>query len=50
MGQTFQSLLDEFYEVKSRRYSNEPERVDALLESLENTMQAILEKLRDLHG
>jgi len=50
MGSTWQGLLDEFVRVRSIQYRDDPEEAVARMESIEYTLQTILEKLRDEFG
>lgn len=47
MGHTFQSLLDEFCRVRDAQYRSDPDEAAARMESIEYTIKALLEKLRD---
>jgi hypothetical protein len=47
MGSTWQSLLEEFVRVRNTQYRDDPEEAAARMESIEYTLQTILEKLRD---
>jgi hypothetical protein len=44
------SLLDEFVRVRDAEYRNAPDEAAARMDSIEYTIQAILEKLRDDEG
>jgi hypothetical protein len=51
MGSTWQSLLDEFIRVRDRNdYRNDNDEADARMESIEYTLQRILENMRDQEG
>lgn len=50
MGNTWQSLLDNFARVINDDYRSDPERHEALVEAMASTLLAVLEKLRDEHG
>ena len=50
MGWTWQALLDQFMRVQNTQYRSDPEEAAARMESIENTIQRILEKMRDEHG
>jgi hypothetical protein len=47
MGSTWQSLLDEFILVRDREYRSIPDEAAARMESIEYTLQRILENMRD---
>jgi hypothetical protein len=47
MGHTFQSLLDEFCRVRDAEYRDDPEQDAARMDSIEYTIQAMLEMMRD---
>ena len=49
MGNTFASILEAFVEYREREYREDAERDAVRLEAIESTLQALLEKLRDLH-
>lgn len=47
MGNTFQHLLDQFVRVRDAQYRSDPDEAAARMESIEFTIQGILELLRD---
>lgn len=47
MGHTFQSLLDQFCEIRGKQYRTDADEADARMESIEYTIQTLLEMLRD---
>jgi len=49
MGTTFDDLLKNFIEVRDGYYRSDPDRLAATIVEMSYTLQAILEKLRDLH-
>ncbi len=49
MGTTWQNLLTEFVRVRDAQYRDDPEAAAARMESIEYTIQTMLEKLRDFH-
>lgn len=50
MGSTWQGLLDDFIRVRDAQYRSDPDEAAARMESIEYTLQTILEKLRDQFG
>jgi len=47
MGSTFSSLLDSFIAVRDAEYRDDIERDEARIQSIESTIQAMLELMRD---
>jgi len=45
--ETWEELLSRFVEVRDAQYHNDNEMAAARIESMESTLQAMLEKLRD---
>ena len=47
MGSTFGSLLESYIAIRDAEYRSDPEEASARIESMESTIQAMLELLRD---
>lgn len=50
MGSSFESLLEQFVQVRDAQYRDDIEEAAARMDSIEFTIQRILEKLRDRFG